>query len=84
MERAACREADSTLFHPDQGWGDPYADARAICLTCPVIARCLKDALGAMTSDGDDDMSIAWGAHGMWGGTTPRERFRLLGKAWAA
>lgn len=83
MKRAGCQGADPSLFHPDDREGNPYKKAREICVTCPVRQRCLDEALAAMVSDKNDDDDIAWGAHGMWGGTTPLERWRMLGKNWA-
>lgn len=62
-DRAACQDAPSDLFFPEQG--ESYAQARAICAGCPVLAPCLAYALRTRQPEG------------MWGGTTPRERGRL-------
>lgn len=39
---------------------------KALCLGCPAKARCLTDALAR----GEE--------HGVWGGTTPTERRRII------
>ena len=42
---------------------DDYILAKSICAECPVRSECLEHAL--YSEDGN---------HGVWGGTTPRER----------
>ncbi len=43
MKRAACLDAPPGIFFPpDKGHG---TEAKAICLTCPVLARCLDGAV---------------------------------------
>lgn len=42
--------------------------ARALCDGCPVAVQCLQHAL-----DNDE-------RHGVWGGTTPRQRADMLGR----
>ena len=70
--QAACRNTDTdTFFLPDAIRGPRKrareAAAKAICATCPVVASCL-------------DWALAGGeAHGVWGGTTPEERERMVG-----
>lgn len=49
---------------PDSTWMSD--EARKICTTCPVRPACLEYAL---------DQEIK---HGVWGGTTGRERRRLI------
>jgi hypothetical protein len=44
---------------------------------CPVKRECLAYALANMNAD-DDDYAI--GYYGVWGGTTPADRFRMLGR----
>jgi WhiB family redox-sensing transcriptional regulator len=65
---AACRD------HPHPEWWLPvavkrepkeYDAARQICRTCPVIGDCLDHALR------DNERE------GMWGGHTPKERWRI-------
>jgi WhiB family transcriptional regulator, redox-sensing transcriptional regulator len=63
-------EADS-LFYPERGRSTKAA--RALCSECPVRAECLEFALG-------DEYALA---HGVWGGTSPRER-RVLARRRAA
>jgi len=72
-EHAACNGHDGDLWFPDIPRGpkpdntpDPWANARTICNTCPVKDDCLEHALS------NDER------HGMWGGTTPEERRRIL------
>lgn len=65
---AACARADPELFFPPS---DDYtapavraqvADAKTVCLGCPVRVKCLTWALQTHQSEG------------IWGGTTPPER----------
>lgn len=65
---AACRDSDPELFFPisDIGPGARQAaEAKAVCGRCPVRARCLRHAL-------DNGLD-----HGVFGGTTERERRNL-------
>lgn len=86
MSRGACRDADPDLFYPDENNAgrNAYARARVFCNTCPVVNDCLQFALSHMDADRNDETHIPIGAHGMWGNTSPRQRWRILGKAWAA
>ena len=59
---AACRERSVRTFFPDQS--DPTT-ARRICARCPVRRECLEYAL------------VTGQEHGVWGGTTPRERTQI-------
>lgn len=61
---AACRDVDVEFF-PDSSFDS--GPAKAVCATCPVAGPCLAYALTLPTiSD-----------HGVWGGTTARERRRI-------
>ena len=61
---ASCRDADSDLFFPGPD-GDPREAVR-ICRGCPVREHCLEWALETRVR------------YGVWGGTTERERRRML------
>jgi WhiB family transcriptional regulator, redox-sensing transcriptional regulator len=67
---AACREVDWDLFFP-VGTAGPalarIAEAKQVCLACPVQAQCLDWALGHSITDG------------VWGGTTAEERRAVRG-----
>lgn len=66
MDDAACADKDPNLFFPERGThGSLIRQAKAICRTCPVKADCLDYALRHREY------------HGIWGGTTNRERRRL-------
>ncbi len=60
----ACADVDPELFFP--GRGEPNDAAMAVCRRCKVREACLEDAL-----DGRQE-------HGIWGGTTPGERLKIL------
>lgn len=61
--RAACRGSSPDVFFPIRG--EPSAEAKAICVDCPVRVECLGYA-------------VRWGiTHGIWGGLSARERHRL-------
>lgn len=62
--RAACRGADPALFFP--GPDDDETIALGICARCPVRQPCLEYALEARER------------FGIWGGTTERQRRRLI------
>jgi len=65
---AACLTADPELFFPISSSGPALrqvAQAKAICIRCPIQESCLGYALGAGP------------VQGIWGGTTETER-RLL------
>lgn len=71
MRTAACAGLPTELFFVDDDTEKGGAalrkirTAKAICATCPVTTECLEMAL-ATNSD-----------HGVFGGTTPRERMTL-------
>lgn len=64
MANGACRAFDPAMFFPSDGVG--VDRARRICATCEVKGTCLDYAL---TNRID---------HGVWGGTSERERRRIL------
>jgi WhiB family redox-sensing transcriptional regulator len=65
--RGACQTVDPELFFPAPS--EPADKAMALCQACPVQGSCLAWALQA----GD--------LHGVWGGTTARER-RAMAVVW--
>ena len=69
MRHAVCAGCDPELFFPERG-GDSNTP-KAICRTCPVRQDCLNWAL--------DHHEI----HGVWGGTSERER-RMIRRERAA
>ena len=64
MLAGKCRELDPNEFFPSDGTG--VTKARSICSDCPVKAPCLEYALRNRID------------HGVWGGTSERERRRIL------
>jgi WhiB family redox-sensing transcriptional regulator len=64
MARGNCREYSPSVFFPSDGVG--VDKARKICATCPVLSPCLEYALENRID------------HGVWGGTSERERRRIL------
>ncbi len=62
--RAKCRDMDPAVFFPSDGIGVQVA--QRICVDCPVKAECLEYALADRVD------------HGVWGGTSERERRRIL------
>nr|WP_310278237.1 WhiB family transcriptional regulator [Haloactinomyces albus] len=70
--RAACRDEDPELFFPvsDMGPGARQVEqAKAVCARCPVRSACLNYAV-------DNGLH-----HGIFGGTTERERQQLARKS---
>lgn len=70
MDDGKCVQIGPGLFFPEEGGagGAVYAEAKAVCATCPVQVECLEFALEV------DDR------HGVWGGLSPRERAELRGQ----
>ena len=64
MADGNCRETPPAMFFPSDGVG--VEAARRICATCPVKQPCLEYALRNRID------------HGVWGGTSERERRRIL------
>jgi len=73
-EEPACAEVGTNMFFqpdPDDNEAgaasDRYTYARSVCKTCPHLIECAE-----------------WGlkneSHGMWGGTSPRERANMRTK----
>ena len=64
-DNAACRGTDptTTTFYPPPSRN--ARDAKRICSSCPVRTECLQEALARHER------------HGIWGGTTERERRQL-------
>ena len=63
-QRGACVGLDPDVFYPLSD--EEAEEAKAICATCAVREPCLEFALA--TREGE----------GVWGGTTGRERRRML------
>lgn len=72
QELAACRETDTEwFFFEDREQGEERSPnrndlAKTVCARCPVIRECLAHALAVPEP------------YGVWGGTTPKERGRML------
>jgi WhiB family transcriptional regulator, redox-sensing transcriptional regulator len=64
MSSGRCREMPPSVFFPNDGTGVQVA--QRICATCTVQEACLQYAL-------DNHVD-----HGVWGGTSERERRRIL------
>ena len=64
MTRGNCNEVAPSTFFPSDGVGVDVA--RKICENCPVKSPCLEYALLNRID------------HGVWGGTSERERRRIL------
>lgn len=66
MEKGLCRLEPPETFFPSDGVGVEIA--KRICEQCPVKAECLEYALENRID------------HGVWGGTSERQRRRILKK----
>ena len=64
MVHGLCRGASPVDFFPSTGAG--VDAARRVCMQCPVRVQCLDYALNHQID------------HGVWGGTSERERRRIL------
>jgi WhiB family transcriptional regulator, redox-sensing transcriptional regulator len=64
MAQGKCNDVPPSTFFPSDGVG--VDAARRICEECPVRAPCLEYALVNRID------------HGVWGGTSERERRRIL------
>jgi WhiB family redox-sensing transcriptional regulator len=64
MAEGKCADTPPSTFFPSDGVG--VDAARRICADCPVKAPCLEYALVNRID------------HGVWGGTSERERRRIL------
>jgi WhiB family redox-sensing transcriptional regulator len=69
---AACRDTDPELFFPEPGKLPQVARAKEICAGCAVRGPCLDNALHGPLSRDDH--------HGIYAGTTARDRAGLRGR----
>jgi WhiB family redox-sensing transcriptional regulator len=69
-EQAICSSVDLDLFFPAKG--APSAPAKKICASCPVRQECLDYA--DSIESGAAGLPTSYGANGVWGGLSPRER----------
>jgi WhiB family redox-sensing transcriptional regulator len=69
---AACRDADPELFFPEQGQLPQAAAAKEVCAGCTVRQPCLDAALHGPLARDD--------RHGIFAGTTARDRVQLRGR----
>jgi WhiB family redox-sensing transcriptional regulator len=69
MPLGRCNKVPTAVFFPGEGGG--IGAARAICQHCEVRGSCLEYAL------------VNRIPHGVWGGTSERERRRILRERWA-
>jgi len=71
---APCKGMETVVFFPEIGkgrqFGDPYAEALAVCSGCVYRERCLNFALEAEAHD--------IRRYGVFGGMTPRDRERYV------
>jgi WhiB family redox-sensing transcriptional regulator len=66
MARGNCRYEPPSTFFPSDGVG--VESAKRVCETCPAKEQCLEYALENRID------------HGVWGGTSERQRRRILKK----
>ena len=64
MQNGTCNEKSADTFFPGDGVG--VEKAKKICQACPVKDTCLEYALKNRVD------------HGVWGGTSERQRRRIL------
>jgi WhiB family redox-sensing transcriptional regulator len=64
MALGECADKPPSLFFPSDGVGVDVA--RRVCAECPVRSECLEYALANRID------------HGVWGGTSERERRRII------
>ena len=64
MSIGKCKDLSPSIFFPSDGVG--VQAAQRICAECPVSEACLQYALEERVD------------HGVWGGTSERERRRML------
>ncbi|WEH40759.1 WhiB family transcriptional regulator [Streptomyces sp. AM 2-1-1] len=72
--RAACRGLDTDTWFPEGRTADANAaraEAKAICLSCPIREDCLADALAEEAGTG------ASTRQGIRGGLTAKQRYTL-------
>jgi WhiB family redox-sensing transcriptional regulator len=69
---AACRDVDPELFFPDPGQLPQTARAKEVCAGCTVRGPCLDTALHGPLARDD--------RHGIFAGTTARDRGKLRGR----
>jgi WhiB family redox-sensing transcriptional regulator len=69
---AACRDVDPELFFPEPGQLPQVAKAKEVCAGCAVRGPCLENALHGPLARDDQ--------HGIFAGTTTRDRTRLRGR----
>jgi WhiB family redox-sensing transcriptional regulator len=65
-KQAACRGLEVEVFYPATEDEADAAEAKAVCAVCPVRQACLEHALAHREREG------------VWGGTTERERRRIV------
>lgn len=63
--KASCLNADPELFFIERYETNKHGKAKQICASCPIKVECLQYALKYSMN------------YGIWGGTAPKERFRL-------
>lgn len=68
---AECRYVGLELFFPEGKGDNLHHSAKRICAVCPVVDECLDSAMSEERSLRRDHR------HGVRGGLTARERFRL-------
>ncbi len=66
MDSASCANTSPEIFFPETGQREWVAEAKKICGGCPVSVACLDYALTNKFADG------------IYGGTVPLERYRLM------
>lgn len=65
-KHAACRGLDVEIFYPATDEDEDAVEAKAVCAECSVRQLCLEYALAHREREG------------IWGGTTERERRRIV------
>lgn len=63
-QRGACQGLDPSIFFPESE--EDADEAKCICADCSVRIACLEHALASREKDG------------VWGGTTDKERRRII------